>query len=82
MVEWIISIGKKLGMSILAEGVETIEQKELLKKNNCDIFQGYLYSKPLKILDLKLFIKTINKLWEFKCIILVSIGFFLLLINI
>ena len=34
-------------MEVLAEGVETEEQLEFLKLNDCDYFQGYLGSKPV-----------------------------------
>lgn len=61
MVESIISIGKKFNMVILAEGVETQDQKRILQESNCDLFQGYLYSKPLKINDLEIFLNTIKK---------------------
>lgn len=57
MVENIISIGKKQNMTVLAEGVESLEQKELLQDCACDLFQGYYYSKPLKIDDLESYIK-------------------------
>lgn len=40
MVENIIAIGKNLNMYILAEGVETTEQKDLLINKSCDLFQG------------------------------------------
>ncbi len=43
----IIEMGKKLGMSIVAEGVENSETAEFLKNAGCDIFQGYLYSEPI-----------------------------------
>ena len=56
MVENIISIGKRLNMVVLAEGVETIEQKELLQNYGCDLFQGYYFSKPLKKEDLEVYL--------------------------
>ena len=37
----------ELGMKIIAEGVETKEQEEILKTMECDAVQGYYYSKPL-----------------------------------
>ena len=43
----IINMGKSLGMSIVAEGVEHQEQLEYLKKHKCDKIQGYLFSPPL-----------------------------------
>ena len=42
-----ITMAKKLGLTVIAEGVETIEQANLLKIFGCDIIQGYLYSRPL-----------------------------------
>ncbi|MEF1288741.1 putative bifunctional diguanylate cyclase/phosphodiesterase [Vibrio sp. M260118] len=47
MVEWIVTIAHKLGISTVAEGVETAEQQQALAQLNCDIFQGYHFSKPL-----------------------------------
>ena len=35
-----------MDLTVLAEGVETEHQKELLDELGCDIIQGYLYSKP------------------------------------
>lgn len=42
-----ITMAKKLGLKVIAEGVETLEQANLLKIFGCDIIQGYLYSRPL-----------------------------------
>jgi EAL domain-containing protein (putative c-di-GMP-specific phosphodiesterase class I) len=36
-----------LGLSVVAEGVETQEQLTLLDKYNCDLVQGYYFSKPI-----------------------------------
>ena len=47
MVEFIIEIGKFLGVPVIAEGVENKEQFQLLKKAGCDIIQGYYFSKPV-----------------------------------
>ncbi|WP_068783012.1 putative bifunctional diguanylate cyclase/phosphodiesterase [Paenibacillus phocaensis] len=43
----IIQLGKSLGMTVLAEGVETQAQFEFLQQNGCDQIQGYYYSRPL-----------------------------------
>lgn len=43
----IISMGKALGMTVVAEGVETTEQERFLRNHACDEMQGYLFSKPL-----------------------------------
>lgn len=53
MIQNIISIGEILEMSVIAEGVETIEQTEILKSINCHRFQGYYFSKPLQWDQLK-----------------------------
>jgi EAL domain-containing protein (putative c-di-GMP-specific phosphodiesterase class I) len=52
MVQNIIAIGKNFNMHVLAEGVETKEQRELLSLFGCDRFQGYYFSKPLLKADL------------------------------
>jgi diguanylate cyclase (GGDEF)-like protein len=43
----IISMGKALGMIVVAEGVETAEQQAFLRAHACDEAQGYLFSRPL-----------------------------------
>jgi diguanylate cyclase (GGDEF)-like protein len=43
----IISMGKALGMTVVAEGVETSAQEAFLRDHACDEMQGYLYSKPV-----------------------------------
>lgn len=42
----IVDMGKAMDLTILAEGVETEGQKEILAELGCDLIQGYLYSKP------------------------------------
>lgn len=45
----IISFGKAMGLSVIAEGVETEEQRAFLAKLGCHYFQGYLFSHPLPL---------------------------------
>lgn len=47
LVDAIISVSKALNLEAVAEGVETLEQLEFLKKKNCGYAQGYYFSKPL-----------------------------------
>lgn len=47
ITEHIVHIGRTLGLDVIAEGVETEDQMELLTARNCRIIQGYLLSKPL-----------------------------------
>lgn len=44
----IIQMGKRLGMEVLAEGVETKLQHQIISRNKCDLMQGYLIGKPVK----------------------------------
>lgn len=48
----IITLCHKIGITTVSEGVETKEQLDYLKENNCDIIQGYYFSKPLSSEDL------------------------------
>jgi diguanylate cyclase (GGDEF)-like protein len=43
----IISMGKALGMTVIAEGVETVEQETFLRDHICDEMQGFLFSRPV-----------------------------------
>ena len=52
MVEKSIEIGHELGMEVIAEGVETKEQLDFLRRGGCDSAQGYLFTRPLPIQDL------------------------------
>ena len=45
--EAIIVMAHKLGIKVIAEGVETVEQRDLLAAAGCDYAQGYLYARPL-----------------------------------
>lgn len=47
IVQTIIGMGNNLGMEIIAEGVETEEQRAFLQQHGCPVFQGYLFSKPV-----------------------------------
>ena len=47
MIEMIMNLSQVFGMKVVAEGVETPEQESILLNGNCDLLQGYLFSKPL-----------------------------------
>ncbi len=49
VVKTIILMTENLGMKVIAEGVETEVEHEFLLTNGCDLFQGYLFSKPVDI---------------------------------
>lgn len=54
----IIQLSRNLGLEVVAEGVETIEQIHFLKENECAQVQGYYYSKPITEKDLIAYLKT------------------------
>ncbi|WP_227857868.1 MULTISPECIES: EAL domain-containing protein [unclassified Clostridioides] len=49
VIKSIVSLIKQLGIRVVAEGIETKSQIEMLKEANCDIVQGYYFSKPLPV---------------------------------
>ena len=49
IVEAILALGHTLNLTIVAEGVETDEQRTFLAEHGCDVMQGYLYSRPLPV---------------------------------
>ena len=49
IVRTIIAMAQSLNIDVIAEGVETEEQRQLLLKNGCSSFQGYLFSRPVPI---------------------------------
>lgn len=53
MTSSIINMGKKMGIQVLAEGIETQAQLDFFKNTDCDEFQGYLASKPISAPELE-----------------------------
>lgn len=47
----IISLSHDIGMDVITEGVENVDQLSMLAKMNCDWFQGYYFSKPIAVGD-------------------------------
>jgi len=60
VVDAIIQMSHRLKMKVVAEGVEQAQQVDILRKMNCDIIQGYYYSKPLPLHELMEFLEY----WE------------------
>lgn len=48
IIRAIIGLARNLGLGVVAEGVETIKQMELLLAEGCDVMQGYLISRPIE----------------------------------
>jgi len=64
MASCTIAMARDLGFEVVAEGVETLEQLELLRAFGCDIVQGYYFSRPLAEADLFARIREIGKSTE------------------
>ena len=58
IAETIVTLGKKLGLQTIAEGVEEREQASYMLKLGCDEAQGYLFAKPMPYDDLVEFLKS------------------------
>jgi EAL domain-containing protein (putative c-di-GMP-specific phosphodiesterase class I) len=43
----VIALGHRLGLTVVAEGVETIGERGVLRDEGCDAIQGFLYSRPV-----------------------------------
>ena len=61
IVASVVELGQKLGVDIIAEYVETEAQKEKLQELGCHWYQGYLYSKPIKLDEFICWMKQCNE---------------------
>jgi EAL domain-containing protein (putative c-di-GMP-specific phosphodiesterase class I) len=52
IAQTIVSLGHNFGMQVIAEGVETEGQYQMLAGMGCDAFQGYLFARPMAADDL------------------------------
>ncbi|MCG9640604.1 EAL domain-containing protein [Vibrio sp. Isolate34] len=57
MVDSMVNLGHSCGTQVVGEGVESIEQYQYLRKANCNLIQGYLFSKPLTYIQFIEFIR-------------------------
>jgi len=56
LIESVVNLGRALGLTVTAEGVETMEQMRLLQAIGCHEMQGFLFSKPVSAADITLLI--------------------------
>ena len=62
LVKAMITMANSLNIDVIAEGVETTAQLEFLRKHNCNIIQGYLYSPPVPADELTQLFRSPNRL--------------------
>lgn len=61
----IIALAKSLNIGVIAEGVETEDQKEFLLQNDCKYIQGYFYSKPVPLDEIEIMIQNVRSALPF-----------------
>ena len=66
----IAAMAKKMNLAVVAEGVESQEQAELLVEQGCDCMQGYLVSRPLAVDDYEQFLRS----WASKALVPAASG--------
>ncbi len=57
IIKAVVALANSLNLEVIAEGVETKEQNEFLRQHQCHLIQGYYYSRPIAINELRVFIK-------------------------
>ncbi|ELS05361.1 diguanylate cyclase (GGDEF) domain-containing protein [Xenococcus sp. PCC 7305] len=62
IIQAIVTLAKQLGMTIVAEGIETTQQKDYLKALDCDEGQGYLFAKPLPTQEVETIFDNLDSL--------------------
>lgn len=60
IVRTIIGMANNLGLEVIAEGVETQQQRDFLERNGCYAYQGYLFGKPVPIEEFEALIRMSN----------------------
>src|SRR4030095_3568625 len=67
IVRTIVALAQNLGMDVIAEGVETEEQLNLLRKLDCEKGQGYLFASPLNVTNVEEFIASCKtQSWQYQ----------------
>lgn len=61
LAQTIIAMGRGLELEVIAEGVETAEQKTFLETHGCHAFQGYLFGKPLPLAEFEAAVRKMNE---------------------
>ncbi len=65
IVRTIIAMAQTLSLNVIAEGVETEEQRQLLLNNGCNTYQGYLFGRPVSIVPFEAMLKPLSQYLAF-----------------
>jgi diguanylate cyclase (GGDEF)-like protein/PAS domain S-box-containing protein len=66
IVQAIVTLAQQLGLRVVAEGVETHEELEVLRRLGCDFVQGYLFSRPMSVEQCDQFLRSSSD-WPKQC---------------
>jgi EAL domain-containing protein (putative c-di-GMP-specific phosphodiesterase class I) len=61
IVSTIVSLGRALNLTVIAEGVESESEAAFLRSLQCDQFQGYLFSRPLPAEEASRFLRDASR---------------------
>ena len=62
LIKSIINLSQDLGLSVVAEGVEAVREKNLLEDMNCNFIQGFLLAKPQSVSSIEAWIRDVYKI--------------------
>ena len=60
IVQAVVTMGQSLRMLVVAEGIETVQQADLLESFGCDELQGYLFARPMPIDDVEAYLESLE----------------------
>ena len=61
IVQTIIGMARTLDLEVIAEGVETAEQRDFLASHGCDLYQGYLFGRPMPVAGLEALLSPLSQ---------------------
>jgi EAL domain-containing protein (putative c-di-GMP-specific phosphodiesterase class I) len=61
IVSAIVELAHSMSMKVVAEGVESVQQREVIQSLDCDAYQGYLFARPSPLADLEIMLGRSNQ---------------------